>query len=722
NLYAVLEEYEKLHEEGDTTALVKTYYLRIRELFRKAENVREFLMRFPKCKTDFHRVSFLLEICAKEKLVKNGAISGLPSKLKEIKVGMGKDDALSEAFQQKSKHFWEMRDGRNALKYLTYSVFYAKSNEQKFSSIVSRFFLLYNMENYEDALEDSRNALEIQPKMLFLLYFYTAQCHMKLNNFTQALVYFRKAKEIEPDQEIDREKYQEHLDYGIEECDNRQRVRKAESKWFSYHPQPPDHLAPLSQGKSCPKSPKGGTWQFKNTNERGWTLKATRNISIGEVLLAERPYVSILNYPRTENCYHCYKRCYSLLPCSGCPYVGFCSEKCANGAMSVDSSVSTGTGRHRYECGILPFILLNKFSSNISEDQSYTGCAATSHLAYRCIANTDPHRLKSSITAPSTRALNVAKGHQAFRGKKEVRKVPPNQIDSSDYSSITWLDSCSEKRDLIELWQKTIAALFLTYCLWISGYPMDWSKIDKEEPKFEGKGSRPLSVSHVAACMLYHLQASTVNCQDYFMLSTPSREVPPKTCRSIATAIYPTISLINHACNPSAVLVNTARGGAFLYALRPILANEEITVCYKYSYFSAPESARRFLLKCYFHFDCNCEACANKWFTRNQFDLGTLKCRECKKAFSVDKEECGKCHSKETAIAFKKSLLQLMGSRFSLTRGLKCREKCTLIYKELQEVLRSHGACHAYLQSLYSYIILLKFGNLSIEPFERVNY
>lgn len=73
--------------------------------------------------------------------------------------------------------------------------------------------------------------------------------------------------------------------------------------------------------------------------------------------------------------------------------------------MSNDKSVSTGTGRHNYECGILPNILLNKFSSKISENQSYTGCATTSHLAYRCIANTDPGRLRSYLTSHDTGAL-----------------------------------------------------------------------------------------------------------------------------------------------------------------------------------------------------------------------------------------------------------------------------------------------------------------------------
>lgn len=51
-----------------------------------------------------------------------------------------------------------------------------------------------------------------------------------------------------------------------------------------------------------------------------------KNCIIGEVLLTEKPYASVLNYPRTENCYHCYKRCHSLLPCSGCPYVSNLKE------------------------------------------------------------------------------------------------------------------------------------------------------------------------------------------------------------------------------------------------------------------------------------------------------------------------------------------------------------------------------------------------------------
>uniref|UniRef100_A0A0R3SVN1 SET domain-containing protein n=1 Tax=Hymenolepis diminuta TaxID=6216 RepID=A0A0R3SVN1_HYMDI len=697
--------------------------LKIRELFKEMKNVYEFFKGFSKCQTDFQRVSFLLELCGKANLVKDGTIFGLPSKLEKVTEGMGKDDKLSEAFMQKSQHYWDMRDRRTALRYLTYSVFYARSDEQKFNAIVSRFFLLYNMENYEDALKDSNNALEIQAKIPFLVYFYTAQCYMKLNRYPEALTYFKRADEVEFDQDVDKEKYRPYLDYGLEECKKSPQLPELESKWSSYHPQPPTQLAPpitpliRIYDKCNLKSVKDGVLKLRNTRERGWTLKTARDVSIGEVLLTEKPYVSVLNYPRTENCYHCYKRCHSLLPCSGCPYVGFCSEKCAAGAMSNDKSVGTGTGRHNYECGILPNILLNKFSSKISENQSYTGCATTSHLAYRCIANTDPGRLKSYLTSHDTGALNVTKGHQAFRGEKEIRKDPPDNFDPSDYSSIAWLESCSEKRDAIELWQKTIAALFLTYCLWISGYPIDWKKVDKEEPKFEGKGLRPLSVSHVAACMLYHLQASTVNYQDYFMILTPSRGMPPKICKSIATAIYPTISLINHSCNPSAVLVNTARGGAFLYALKPILADEEVTVCYKYSYFSSPESTRRFILKCYYHFDCNCVACTNKWFTRIQFDLGLLKCQKCKNTFSINKGKCKKCHSKVTVKRFKKLLLQLIKSKFSPTRELKSREKCTLIWRDMQALIRPCGACYAYLQSLYNYLILEKFGNLSIEPF-----
>lgn len=110
---------------------------------------------------------------------------------------------------------------------------------------------------------------------------------MKLNKYPEALTYFKRANEVEFDQEVDKEKYRPHLDYGLEECKKTPQLLESESKWSSYHPQPPNQLAPpitpsiRIYDKCNLKSVKDGVLKLRNTKERGWTLKTARDVSIG---------------------------------------------------------------------------------------------------------------------------------------------------------------------------------------------------------------------------------------------------------------------------------------------------------------------------------------------------------------------------------------------------------------------------------------------------------
>ena len=46
-----------------------------------------------------------------------------------------------------------------------------------------------------------------------------------------------------------------------------------------------------------------------------------------------------------------------------------------------------------------------------------------------------------------------------------VREVAPAILDPNDYSAAAWLVACSERRSRAGLWQRTVAAVFLAYCL-----------------------------------------------------------------------------------------------------------------------------------------------------------------------------------------------------------------------------------------------------------------
>jgi hypothetical protein len=77
---------------------------------------------------------------------------------------------------------------------------------------------------------------------------------------------------------------------------------------------------------------------------------------------------------------------------------------------------------------------------------------------------------------------------------------------------------------------------------------------------------------------------------------------------SITGAIYPTICLMNHACDPNAHHSwNSATGSETIHALCDIKAGEEITISYNRD---EPASVRRANLKSSFGFDCTCGLCS----------------------------------------------------------------------------------------------------------------
>ncbi|KAM3186685.1 hypothetical protein ACTXT7_003825 [Hymenolepis weldensis] len=52
----------------------------------------------------------------------------------------------------------------------------------------------------------------------------------------------------------------------------------------------------------------------------------------------------------------------------------------------------------------------------------------------------------------------------------------------------------------------------------------------------------------------------------------------------LSSLIYPPLSLINHSCDPSALIHITSEGVAFLMPIRELKAGNEITISYQVAY------------------------------------------------------------------------------------------------------------------------------------------
>ncbi|VDL57958.1 unnamed protein product [Hymenolepis diminuta] len=353
-----------------------------------------------------------------------------------------------------------------------------------------------------------------------------------------------------------------------------------------------------------------GLLHLKNAGPLGgWTMVVTRNVSVGEVLLLDKAYAMSLYSERTTYCYTCYKRCHNLLPCSGCPHVGFCSEKCAKEVVNPDrpSDGRKHAQPHLYDCqGVLAC-----FCSSINEDLL--------HAAFKCISNTTPECLLDYCCSTG-KYRESGRGHQAFVGAENVRNVPPLVFDSTDYSSVAWLSTCSDKMKDEDLWRYTLNALFLTYCFHIGGYPMMWfDEFDKTNESLffsaPSASNRPVRIpaSWLAACLLFHIQANDVNNFEFGEVVFKSKKYFPQSQVSLGSCLFPSLSLINHSCEPSAAICVTDKGRAFLYALQPISAGDQITISYGPSLLFMDKCNRQRKLENCYYFTCNCEVCENNW-------------------------------------------------------------------------------------------------------------
>ncbi|VUZ42908.1 unnamed protein product [Hymenolepis diminuta] len=601
--------------------------------------------------TDFAGVCMYLKVMERHIREYRRTDLGLPAKREAVILNNGKSDIITKKYLELCQKYCDKKEFEKAIRVANRAYFSALSEQAKFDALKKRCYILLQMEYHAEFLKDAISCLEINDSIVKKKFIY-----LLLSKFYGGLNYPEKSKLYEEKAYKSDLKMDELKDDVVALRMDVNCLPNCEAKWKSIHPEPPESLVDLSkntlentgerQDQSLLRirrqllSAKGDWLQLTDTKSiRGWTLKVTEKVPVGGILLAEKPYASVLSSQFTSYCYSCYKRCINILPCKGCAMVGFCSEKCAEDARSPYRSRSGGPGRHVYDCGgLLPCLRLDDVTGS-AEDRAEI--LPLSHLAYTCIANTPAEVLLDYICSTG-RYKNFK--HQAFMGMRNFRGDPPAFFDPSDYSAVAWLYANSPEFDFTIRHNYYGAAIFLTYCLWISGYPMKW--FDEaggyfyKHPFTLTKRPKVIPASWIATCMVSHIKAARFNATKYTeVLESPKKQ--ESYYNWLAYSIYPTISLINHSCNPNACLVFTANGGAYLYALRPIESEEEITISYGYYYFSKKSVIyRRALLKDRYLFECKCTACVQFWVPYRLTEI--LLCSVCKWRYLSDDKECAK--------------------------------------------------------------------------------
>ncbi|KAF3705739.1 SET and MYND domain-containing protein 4 [Channa argus] len=397
------------------------------------------------------------------------------------------------------------------------------------------------------------------------------------------------------------------------------------------------------------------------SSEKGRHLVAAKRLAAGEVILTDRPYSCVLIPGMEEvkgkggvfgvehrHCHRCLTETLRPVLCEGCSYSRYCSAVCQQDAWEE---------HHRWECPLGADLIV---------------MGVMSHLALRVTLKAG---LKNIQMARDTIGDKHAKP-ESSRQNRESSDFCTNQRDPStsyygdSYLSVFHLLHHLNRHSprLRFLCAVTIATLYLKLSE-LGPPPASWdvrspAEANSQLPEEEGGiTSWSSKLWLLGGAVLRHMLQLRCNAQAIQTLQdTGATNTLVQSSREIriATAIFPTLSLLNHSCCPNTSLVFTTgttanpSAGVAEYrrtdcgvtvtvrAAKDINAGQEILHCYGPHSSRMVTQQRQHLLQEQYYFLCQCESC-----TLTQDEVGGsqhesgLLCAKCKgslKKSNVDTE------------------------------------------------------------------------------------
>ncbi|XP_028451015.1 protein-lysine N-methyltransferase SMYD4 isoform X2 [Perca flavescens] len=461
------------------------------------------------------------------------------------------------------------------------------SSEQLSLCYANRSAALYHLQHYQESLDDIDRAIKNSYPSHLL--------HKLEDRHTQCLKHLsvgQKAKEDQPNPASKNHK-------------NPDRVKRAsvDPLTIGIHPQAAVGFSP----------------------EKGRHLVAAERIAAGEVILHDRPYSCVLipgmeelkekgrrqDAERAElfgvehrHCHRCLIETLCPVPCEGCSYSRYCSTSCQRDAWEE---------HHRWECPLGAHLMVMGVMSQLALRVTLKAGLKNIQMAM------DP------VTDEHTSCLNRESSDSSYSG--------------DSYSTVFHLQHHLDHHSpgVCFLCAVTIAALYLKLSK-AGSPPASWDLTrplgaKSQSPDEEGGiADWNSELWLVGSAVLRHMLQLRCNAQAILMLQdTGAANSPVQSSREIciATAIFPTLSLLNHSCCPNTSLVfstgtslsadfsetvpeyrSTTRGVTVtVRAAKVISPGQEILHCYGPHNRRMATQDRQRLLQEQYYFLCQCEAC-----------------------------------------------------------------------------------------------------------------
>lgn len=386
--------------------------------------------------------------------------------------------------------------------------------------------------------------------------------------------------------------------------------------------------------------------------EKGRYLLTNKDVSYGRLLLAEDPYACNLAWSRRNSyCYNCLGDLYSCgIGCPNCTQILYCSEECSNARSDL----------HSIEC------------NNLLDIQKEVGVAyLVAHIMYSIEFELSEFSISAKRTT-TKKTLN------------EILEMPlsewPDLDYKNNYTSLLSLMDHSNDFDYDAMMGYTLTAVYLLIAF-----------IDRLGNKFPClmNEAQQLVIGSIVLRHLFQIQSNLVSIlhQDLSNL-TSGRYLTGMLEKPIGVGIYPTISLLNHSCNPNIISVFN-RNKFIARAGKSLECGTELNYCYGPSVKRMSKRDRQAALKEQYFFECKCECCSSNI----EDETRALRCGTCDGPVIYHRDltsECSNCHIKNV-VDVKVCLDRIEAIKLSILRLQKDElppETKIQKYLELQEDLK----------------------------------
>ncbi|XP_056645073.1 SET and MYND domain-containing protein DDB_G0273589-like [Diorhabda sublineata] len=316
---------------------------------------------------------------------------------------------------------------------------------------------------------------------------------------------------------------------------------------------------------------------FERDTYQGRYAVANGDIETGTIILEENAHGAVVDTEHAlTNCQNCFLSVEQPIACSTCANVIFCSTICERLA---------NRGYHKVEC---PF----------QESLFKSGASVNCFLALRIITqkhysyfNDKKNRLKDYLNDNC----------QKTAIKKKIYRY-------DDYDNVFFLCRNEHLRNKEELIHFSFMSIYLLRLLKLGRYfPFKTDdKVLREEEIYFG------------SLILRHLQILQFNAHEVSELrnlpnSSEIQDVMNKyENASTGAAIYPTLALFNHSCDPSIVRYNI-KSKMVVRTIKPVKKGDIIYENYGPLYTTMPLRERQVTLKNNYWFECLCIPCVEMW-------------------------------------------------------------------------------------------------------------